>query len=370
MAQAGQRDEARACLREIVQGEPDSELAWLWLASVAEDRAEYARAAREVLRINPANAQAQQMLAQMRPASAAPSALLRLAWPLLIGGLLAVLVGVIGYTTYALLVDDEDEATRRVRLTIDEARVSVAVPESWYAAVESDEDWDAQWNALNEALPLHEAGMASLIAAAAQAGVELPWDDNWRDVEVRVKSVLATNRPEDDGEGDEAFVVLERVRHTASLADADLYFIETDPEALRRDGMPASLTLVGVVDAGELGLASTTCEAVSEWLHALDRQRLQSGDRSLKQVVSLPWGGGRCAVRQERLATLAPPDDDTPLRLFGEVDAPAAVRIVTLHLPVSRYEVAIWRVVVPAGRDATYEPLIDRLLDTARVTPP
>lgn len=63
LAQAGQREQARQLLRQVVQANPNNEVAWLWLASVAADQPEYVRALGEVLRINPQNQQAQQLLA-------------------------------------------------------------------------------------------------------------------------------------------------------------------------------------------------------------------------------------------------------------------------------------------------------------------
>ncbi|MEB2288650.1 MAG: tetratricopeptide repeat protein [Anaerolineae bacterium] len=65
-AQAGRRDEARRLLQEYLQSSPDNEVAWLWLASVAADQAEYQRALREVLRVNPANQQARALLDQFQ----------------------------------------------------------------------------------------------------------------------------------------------------------------------------------------------------------------------------------------------------------------------------------------------------------------
>lgn len=78
-AQAGRRDEARRLLQQYLQTSPDNEVAWLWLASVAADQAEYQRALGEVLRINPANQQALSLLDQFqrqygpRPPAPAPA---------------------------------------------------------------------------------------------------------------------------------------------------------------------------------------------------------------------------------------------------------------------------------------------------------
>ncbi len=72
LAQTGRRDEARQLLLQFLQTQPNSEVAWLWLASVAADQSEYERALNEVLRVNPANARAQQLLAEFRQQYRAP----------------------------------------------------------------------------------------------------------------------------------------------------------------------------------------------------------------------------------------------------------------------------------------------------------
>lgn len=66
LAQAGRREEARQLLWQYLQTQPQNEVAWLWLATVATDQAEYLRALQEVLRINPNNQQAQQALSQFQ----------------------------------------------------------------------------------------------------------------------------------------------------------------------------------------------------------------------------------------------------------------------------------------------------------------
>lgn len=73
LAQSGQREQAAALLRQVVASDPNNEGAWLWLASVAADRAEYARALDNVLRINPGNQQAAQALAEYRASQPEPS---------------------------------------------------------------------------------------------------------------------------------------------------------------------------------------------------------------------------------------------------------------------------------------------------------
>ena len=62
LAQAGQREQARQMFLQFLQDEPDNEVAWLWVASVASDQDEYAHALNEVLRINPENPRARSLL--------------------------------------------------------------------------------------------------------------------------------------------------------------------------------------------------------------------------------------------------------------------------------------------------------------------
>jgi hypothetical protein len=66
LVQAGQRSEARQLIWQFLQSEPNNETAWLWLASVASDQAEYQKALNEVLRVNPDNQRAKQLLAEFQ----------------------------------------------------------------------------------------------------------------------------------------------------------------------------------------------------------------------------------------------------------------------------------------------------------------
>ncbi len=57
-AKTGNRVQARQALLRVSELDPNNELAWLWLASVAESLAEGQRCLRRVIEINPANTQA------------------------------------------------------------------------------------------------------------------------------------------------------------------------------------------------------------------------------------------------------------------------------------------------------------------------
>ena len=73
-AQNGNRPVARAILEQVIQREPDNELAWIWMASVAESTPERRSCLQKVLEINPNNDRARQALARLQTTSAQPAA--------------------------------------------------------------------------------------------------------------------------------------------------------------------------------------------------------------------------------------------------------------------------------------------------------
>jgi tetratricopeptide (TPR) repeat protein len=62
-ARAGKREEARALLMQVVEGDERNEQAWLWLAGVVDAPEDIRTCLQNVLDLNPANQQAQQGLA-------------------------------------------------------------------------------------------------------------------------------------------------------------------------------------------------------------------------------------------------------------------------------------------------------------------
>ncbi len=71
-AKAGRKDDARQLLQQSIRIEPNSEAAWLWLASVARDQRERQFCLQKILEINPGNSQARQALAAIDPSAAPP----------------------------------------------------------------------------------------------------------------------------------------------------------------------------------------------------------------------------------------------------------------------------------------------------------
>jgi hypothetical protein len=65
LAQSGQRTEARRLLKQIIEADPEQELAWMWLATVSTDRDERLACLERVLVLNPNNPTAQEAYAQI-----------------------------------------------------------------------------------------------------------------------------------------------------------------------------------------------------------------------------------------------------------------------------------------------------------------
>lgn len=64
-AQSGNKAAARRILQQVIDQEPANEVAWIWLATVAEDVEARRRHLQRVLEINPANERAQEALARL-----------------------------------------------------------------------------------------------------------------------------------------------------------------------------------------------------------------------------------------------------------------------------------------------------------------
>jgi len=112
LAQSGQREAARALLLQVLEVQPRSEAAWLWLASVAKDEGERVSALRRVLGINPSNQAARaaleklgQPLPALTPLAEAPTlGGLRVGW-IIAGIFVAVMVLALVFIAFSLLAE-------------------------------------------------------------------------------------------------------------------------------------------------------------------------------------------------------------------------------------------------------------------------
>ncbi len=63
---AGEKDQARRLLEQVVEADPGSETAWLWLSAVVDTRVERIRCLETALKLNPANQDAKMALEWLR----------------------------------------------------------------------------------------------------------------------------------------------------------------------------------------------------------------------------------------------------------------------------------------------------------------
>ncbi len=73
-AKSGRKEEARELLVELTELDPNNELAWLWLATLAKDIEEASRHTLRVLQINPNNERAKTWIGKLQPKAHAPGA--------------------------------------------------------------------------------------------------------------------------------------------------------------------------------------------------------------------------------------------------------------------------------------------------------
>lgn len=74
-ARKGDKVTAQKLLRQVTGGDPDNEVAWMWLASVSETLQERRACLEQTLRINPNNTRARQALEQLSAVTGVPSRL-------------------------------------------------------------------------------------------------------------------------------------------------------------------------------------------------------------------------------------------------------------------------------------------------------
>jgi len=363
LAQAGRRDEARAQLLQIVQSDPNNEMAWLWLASVAADQPEYQRALNEVLRINPANHQARQLLVQFQqqyaatqpppyasqqPYYAPPPApqphygappqpymaqppvkkrggcgcgrtCLLLVFLFIILPLAACLG--LAYSPYSLGLLDlgavylpGEFGRKTVNFEAGTYEVSITVPRTWYAAETGNLWWESWRDSLDSNLPFDNA------------------DQSWAELEIDPAEI--------------------------SAEDGGLAIVETNIFTLMSSGSTSGVTFQGVVDlqdriTGNLDIATFSCENVRR---LEDRMRSPGGD---VEVIELE--DDLCAIRIDRVQPF--PED----RIFQNYNAPDEIRLINFVTPSESQLGSMWQISLPAEQYGTFQDDIDHMIKTAAV---
>lgn len=359
LAQAGNKDEARQMLRQIIQTDPNNEMAWLWLASVAAERGEYQHALQEVLRINPANQQARDLMAQLQqqqipytptqqPAPYVPPAaygappgyynqqpapmpmmapvvvqepsrrrgcfscsctscailaVVLVILPILLCGVLSFAVNSLGPVDLIAGYLPGDLGRKTVEFETANRTVSVEVPRSWFPAIAGDTWWDAWQQTLDDSMPLAE---------------EI---NGWGVYEVSREALLS---------GEEGVTI-----------------IEVNPATLVSSGGISGINFVRLVEpqSGELG--SFRCEDV------------RSSIGSDSEIIE--FDDGLCGTRTD--STM----DTLQDRIFESYEAPAQIRVINLLIPETAALGSEWVVMVPEEQYDMFADDIEKMINSVSV---
>jgi hypothetical protein len=363
LAQTGRRGEARQMLWQVVQSEPNNEMAWLWLASVAADQAEYQRALNEVLRINPMNGQARQLLSQYQQQYAAPpppaygpspsapapyyGAPLSPAAPYYAGPyaqpqpqkrrkflgcgcvqscLLALVVLVIlpavacaglsatgkslGIFDWFAVYLPGNMGRKNVQFDVAGYSVSITVPRSWQPAVKGDIWWESYRNALETNLPFEDTTR------------------KWADYEVDLAAITSLT----------------------SLS-TPISILETSPVPLMESGALSGISFGGLVSASNVGFTSFQCSDVRS-----GSDQLETGGVT---VQILEKDQGLCAVRADQV------EKTGTEAVFKGYTPPEEQHSVYLVIPIDQNTAAVWMVTVPESQ--FNEGNINKMAETAKV---
>lgn len=362
-AQAGNRKKARQLLWQVLKGEPNNTVAWLWLGSVAKDRAEYERAVNEVLRIDPANEHALQMRAQLQqqdhqppptasrarrqprlrlpslpplPRPRAGGHMLRRVLTVAVSALaIALLAVLVIWALVALLGGNDDPGGRDVSLRIEDYKLAVTLPDGWYAALEADEGWQKRLDDLND---------------------DVPFADPARDWSFDTLSL------------DHALIAYDTIT-----------FFETRTGRVREAGYPLAAQFDGIHDTLDLEaylralgspaprmMPSFTCENVAAWVTEFELNR----PRDVENIEPFEHGEGLCGVRWDAVVSTGNADraEDDRLMILADIPVPDALRVVTFLVPFTKYEFSSWEVVLPEAQFADYDDALARLGRSVRVT--
>lgn len=364
LAQTGRKVEALAYLRHAARTESIGSEGWLWLAAATDDLEEYRYCVQMALQQDAAHPVARRMRDDLArrgiPIAFAPGdgtgagyaypetgdlprrrrVLLAVTLLLLVAAFVAVAYAVTTTGVLQNAVDEVDQALSGNETTFrvggaPSFRFRVDLPEAWMPADEDSADWQAARAALEEDFP----------PSGDQLSV-------WEQVDESFSAV--TRDPVYGG-------VLPNVR-----------LVNTDRDALARDGMAAALTLQEIlplpeVDAGE---ELTVCNRM---------RALQGRAQSDGSTASVPDNEVIASALIER----DPPQDcvfyiqrrytnQLPQQIafaLGPELAPDAFRAVTIAVPVGAERYAVWWLTYADSAAEAYQETLDAILQTLEYVP-
>ncbi|WP_162909477.1 tetratricopeptide repeat protein [Aggregatilinea lenta] len=411
LAQEGHRDDARLMLRQVVQTDPNNEMAWLWLASVAADQVEYERTLNEVLRINPTNQQARTLRDQFvqqygsrlnatpnqTPPPPTPYTPLQSPPPY-------------GTPTGQPLYGESAYGQPPHSASPQQQPPSYIGTPAAYGALPAQESVVRHERVVERrrrrgclgcgcvpscllvlvifiVLPAVVCGGIAYANRSANLGpgdwllTYLPGDLGRKDIEFEVDNravsvsvprswflaevdeqwwsaisdALDQSFPFDDTTqtwADEAVDLAAQ-----SLQNANVPILETNPIRLFQGGAPSGLLFQGLVQAGEANVDSFACSAVqgSESNAIADAV----GAQPTFDVIER---GQLCGYRMDSVVSL-----DAAQPILQNADAPTAMHVTQFYIPLDNASASSWSVSVPENQYDLYSDDIDQIIDTATI---
>jgi hypothetical protein len=344
LAQSGSRAEALRYLRHAARTEVITAEGWLWLAAVTDDLEEYRHCVNQALREDPNHPTALRMREALEvipapitgtgyaPVSSARSARVRPSrgWRLLRVVAVLLILGVIGGGVAALILSgvvltSENGTAVSITLSGDPAyQFDVELPDSWIPADEDSAAWRTRRDELREAFPD---------------------SDLWDQI-------------------DESFSAVKR-DPVYGVMSPSIHVIETDPAALKRDGMAAALTLQEIVPLPDV--PDNPDASVCDRMRLLEQQfqdggKLESVENNqvVESAVALREDSDDCVFYVQRRYTRQEPHQ-VVFPLTAD-QAPDSTRSLFIAVPVEGERYAAWILTIADKAYSRYETSINTII--------
>ena len=370
LVQAGYKVDALPYLRLAARTEPIPADGWLWLAAATDDREEYRHCVHQALQLEPGHPVAQRMLGELNRQE-------QWAWG---GGVSGTGFAPVGVSTGEMARVRLSRGRRIVRmlavLAILGACLGAAAALALSGAVQNTvRGW------------LGSAGTHTLdFTVGQQLGhrfrIDTPdtWmpanedDPAWRETRASLKAVYPV--PQDQ------VSVWDQVSASFGAAVRDPVYgqivppvriVETDRDALERDGIVTTLTLEEIVPLPDPadGAPASICDRMrllEEQARSGDALTPRPGEETLESAVVARGGADDCALTlQRRAAGLLPQQVPFPLTLDR---APDAVRSVVIAVPTGEERYAVWRLTLAESAYDDYAEAIETIARTLRRASP
>lgn len=407
LAQTGRKEDARRMLRQVVQNEPNNEMAWLWLASVAADQVEYQHALNEVLRVNPANQQARQLMDEFQqqygaphvqpqtPPPTAPYTTPPQTPPPYSSGPVSPVQPQQSTPYYGTPAPYQPPDSPR---PIEGAKPPKSVVRYEVQTAKSHKKGCLGCGGCGcgcvqtclalvvifFVLPIVACGVLSFtshaLGPADFAAVYLPGELGRKEVEFEAEDyevslkvprswyvALSDNRwwsvwseMLDDAvtlaEPGTSWVNFETNSDVITKAEGGLNIVETNPATLTTGGAPIIATFQGFKSGDDYGVTNFSCDTLRD-----NRENLQArfGEDSDVPEILPVHDTDLCSVRVDRIETV--PDE----RIFSNFDPPNEMRVIQFVVPFNATTGQAWTIMLPEEQYGTFKDDIDRMVETA-----